>query len=412
MLARSQDAETRDRIAYEKARDIAQSADPRVRASLAARADAQPEVLYFLAGDESITVRRAIAANPATPVHADALLARDADDEVRGELARKIGRLLPNMGDEKTGRLRDLALSTMQSLAQDQVAQVRAILAEELKLRADAPREIVLRLANDLADMVAAPILEYSPLLSDADLVEIIAKGQLEERLSAIARRQNVSESVSDAIVATMDVSGVATLLANPSAQIREETLDAIVDSAAGIPNWHKPLVFRNELSLRAVRRIASFVAASLIDQLAQRHDLPDELRGELRQAVSRRVASEPAEEDAPEVRAQRLHAAGRLDDEAVVEALDRGDREFAIHALSLLSGMALDLVRRAVTTRSAKAIVSLSWRSGLTMRTAIKLQTKLAYLAAGSLLNARYGTDYPLSEDDMDSQLAILAGG
>ena len=406
MLARKETTATRT-ITYETARDIAQNDDPRVRAGLAARTDAQPEVLYFLAADADPAVRRAIAANPATPEQANALLAADADEEVRGELARKIGRLLPNQAPDKTDKLRDLAMKTLQSLAEDQVPQVRAILAEELKLRADAPRDVVLKLANDLAAIVAAPILEYSPLLSDADLVEIIAKGQLQDRLSAIARRQNVS----DAIVATLDVPGVATLLANPSAQIREETLDAIVDSAAGIPNWHKPLVFRHELSLRAVRRIASFVASSLIDQLAQRHDLPDDLRVELRQAVSRRVVSEPEEEDSADVRAQRLHAAGRLDDESIVEALDRGDREFAVHGLVLLTGLAVEAVRRAVTTRSAKAIVALAWKAGLSMRTAMKLQTKLAYLGAGALLNARYGTDYPMTPEDMESQIAVLAG-
>jgi uncharacterized protein (DUF2336 family) len=410
MLARKEPTAPRA-IAYEAARDIAQNDDPRVRAGLASRPDAQPEVLYFLAGDADPSVRRAIAANPATPEQANALLAADADEEVRSELVRKIGRLLPNQAPDKTDKLRDLAMKTLQSLAEDQVPQVRAILAEELKLRADAPREVVLKLANDLAAIVAAPILEYSPLLSDADLVEIIAKGQLQDRLSAIARRQNVSADVSDAIVATLDVPGVATLLANPSAQIREETLDAIVDSAAGIPNWHKPLVFRHELSLRAVRRIASFVASSLIDQLAQRHDLPDELRTELRQAVSRRVVSEPEEEDSADVRAQRLHAAGRLDDEAMVEALDRGDREFAVQGLVLLSSLDVESVRRAVSTRSAKAIVALAWKAGLSMRTAMKLQTKLAYLGAGALLNARYGTDYPLTPDDMESQLAVLAG-
>ncbi len=43
----------------------------------------RPELLYFLAQDAIPTVRAAVAANEATPVQADLLLARDGDDEVR-----------------------------------------------------------------------------------------------------------------------------------------------------------------------------------------------------------------------------------------------------------------------------------------------------------------------------------------
>ena len=38
--------------------------------------------------------------------------------------------------------------------------------------------------------LVSTPILEYSPLLSDADLIEIIAGGQVQQVLTAIARRR------------------------------------------------------------------------------------------------------------------------------------------------------------------------------------------------------------------------------
>ncbi|MFX5252870.1 DUF2336 domain-containing protein, partial [Acinetobacter baumannii] len=83
-----------------------------------------------------------------------------------------------------------------------------------------------------------------------------------------------LSYNVSDAVVATLDGPAVATLLANKSAQVREETLDTIIEHAASMENWHKPLVMRAELSLRAMRRIAGFVAASLIDELVDRHKL------------------------------------------------------------------------------------------------------------------------------------------
>jgi len=66
-------------LALDKAEDV--------RRDLASRADVEPEILYFLTEDPSAEVRRRIAANKATPVQADLLLARDTDQEVRGDLA-------------------------------------------------------------------------------------------------------------------------------------------------------------------------------------------------------------------------------------------------------------------------------------------------------------------------------------
>ena len=64
--------------------------------------------------------------------------------------------------------------------------RVRAILAEEIKYLNCIPKDIALHLARDVESIVATPILEYSPLLSDADLIEIIASGPVQEVLVAI----------------------------------------------------------------------------------------------------------------------------------------------------------------------------------------------------------------------------------
>src|SRR6185312_14087647 len=99
-------------------------------------------------------------------------------------------------------------------------------LAEEIKTLDCIPRFIAGTLARDVESMVAAPILEYSPLLSDVDLLEVVAAAKAEEVLAAVARRRPLSEPVADAIVMSLDIPAVAALLANPDAQIRRETLE------------------------------------------------------------------------------------------------------------------------------------------------------------------------------------------
>src|ERR1700733_8686079 len=76
---------------------ILETHDRAARELLAGRADAPPEVLYLLAAEGDEAARRAVAANPSTPAHANRLLADDKADDVRAELAHKIGRLLPDL---------------------------------------------------------------------------------------------------------------------------------------------------------------------------------------------------------------------------------------------------------------------------------------------------------------------------
>ncbi len=395
---------------YDETKELARHNDPEVRRQLARRTDVRPEILYFLAEDASPDVRREIASNDSTPVQADMLLARDEDDEVRCELARKIARLLPTLTEDARHRLRDMTLEILDVLAQDQLPKVRAILSEEVKSSRAVSRTVVKRLAHDVEEIVSVPVLQYSPLLNDQDLLEIIAGAAARGVLSAISRRPEVSESVSDAIVATMDAPAVAALLANPSAQIREETLDAVIDNAAEIESWHGPLVCRPDLSLRAIRRIAGFVALSLVNTLMERNNLDQETVAELNRAVRRRIDGGEADSTlSAEQRVTNLAEAGGLGDAAICDAIDRGDREFTKHALSVESRLALDVVDRILHSRSPRPVTAVAWRAGLSMRTAMQLQLRVAKVPPGEILNARNGVDFPMSEAEMLEQLDLF---
>jgi len=199
-----------DKLSYEEARAVLESQEAKLQHELAARADAEPEMLYYLAENGNAETRRAVAANPATPAAADAVLAEDGDPEVRAELARKIGRLLPDLLDSELDHVCKLTIETLRKLAADQLPRVRAILAEEIKALDCVPPDVVAKMARDADAIVSVPILEYSPLLSDSDLLEIIASARAQGALAAIARRRGLSELVSDAIVASLDIPAVA----------------------------------------------------------------------------------------------------------------------------------------------------------------------------------------------------------
>ena len=96
----------KETITYERAKALARSDDPSVRAALAERKDLSPELLYFLAEDVSAKVRRAVAVNIAAPRQTDLLLAHDVDADVRGGLAQKIATVAPNLSFEESNKVR------------------------------------------------------------------------------------------------------------------------------------------------------------------------------------------------------------------------------------------------------------------------------------------------------------------
>lgn len=408
------------KISYEDARGLAAAADADVRAELAARTDVQPEILYYLAEDACPEVRRRVARNTQAPPQANLLLAGDGDEGVRSDLAAKIVRLAPGLSANEQDRLRRLTYEALEILARDQIVKVREILADALKDVVDAPPEVIRRLARDAEIVVAAPVLQFSPVLSDEDLLEIIAAGPVPGALSAISKRSEVKARVADAIAATDDVDAIATLLANPSAQIREETLDRLMDRAADIEQWHKPLVERPHLSPKAAGKLARFVAASLLQGLAARQDLEPDAAVAVAAVVRKRLdeleatgpakadAKKAADETAALMRAHQLKTQGKLDESTIDTALAGADHAFVMASLAVLAGLGFATVRKTVHTQSAKGIVAVTWKAGLSVTLADQLQTKLLRLPPSRQLHARNGA-FPLTADEMEWQLEFL---
>ena len=248
-------------ISYSQAKKLAGDKNPDIRKELAERRDMKPEILYFLADDPDPKVRCEIAKNRATPRQADTVLANDKDDEVRSCLAEKIARLTPQLNSIEREDIRIMTVEILERLARDQFPKIRQILAETLKDVADAPPGVIRKLAEDDELIVSVPVLENSPVLTDDDLLQIIGSLPVSEKLGAISRRQFVSADISDAIVAANSKKAITELLKNDNAQIREETLDQLIDKSRENVMWQKPLVGRPKLSSSAAIRLAGFVA-------------------------------------------------------------------------------------------------------------------------------------------------------
>ncbi len=394
---------------YEESRDIADKGSTEKRRWLASQPGLQPEFLYYFATDKDVGVRKAVAGNPDTPLQADKILAEDEKEEVRKELAAKICRLLPELDPQGAEAVTQMVMEVVEILARDKAVQVRRVVASEIKRLDNLPPKLIDRLARDAEAVVAAPVLEYSPLLNDRQLIEIIKSGIEGGALRAIARRRNLKAEVSAALVDQDEPEVTRALLDNKSAEIAEPDMLAIGDMAETEPAVQGSMIERDDLTLSTIRRIAGFVSGAIFDRLAERYKkLGEDVLQEIRRDVQKRIMSGAADSqelpgEEARARAERLYGEGKLDEETVVDAIDEGERLFVIHALALLTGLPWEKVRDILSSKSAKSICSLAWKADFSAERALTLQTKVGKLQGKMVIRPTDGGGYALSEEDME---------
>ena len=116
-------------------------------------------------------------------------LARDRDERVRILLARKLAALVPTLSAPDQARLSQETWDTLTALVADETARVRAVIAEAIKELPDAPRDLILRLAQDTETSVCEPVIRLSPLLATEDLVALVTMAPAAGTVLAVARR-------------------------------------------------------------------------------------------------------------------------------------------------------------------------------------------------------------------------------
>ena len=117
---------------------------------------------------------------------------RTAPAGERSEATRALARawLISDLSEDD----RTAAEGALLMLLDDPSPLVRQAMAEVFARSAEAPAAIVQALSLDQPS-IALPVLEHSPLLIDADLVDIVATGN-NDMQCAIARRINLPASV------------------------------------------------------------------------------------------------------------------------------------------------------------------------------------------------------------------------
>ncbi|MEK9752285.1 MAG: DUF2336 domain-containing protein [Rhodospirillaceae bacterium] len=210
-----------------------------------------------------------MAKTPLTARDVERLLA-DPSAQSRAEAAVKIGVSFgPALGEAERG----IAEEIFRIMIKDAEVRVREALADTLKENPSIPHDVAVALASDV-DPVALPLIRSSEVLSDDDLIAIIAADS-ETKQIAVGQRPHVSERISKALVETERESVVGTLVANDGAEISRETFDKVIDSLGEAESVQEALVRRRRMPVAIAERLLTLVSASLREELIARHEMP-----------------------------------------------------------------------------------------------------------------------------------------
>jgi uncharacterized protein (DUF2336 family) len=244
---------------------------------------------------------------------------------------------------------------------------VRQAMAEVFARSVSAPAAIIEALAVDQAS-VALPVLEHSPLLIDADLVDLVATGNSEIQC-AIARRVNLPASVCAAIAEVGSPSSALELIENPYAELAPFSWDRIVERHGHLAAIRESMLALEDLP--AATRLA--LVAKLTDTLTQfvvaRQWLSADRAVRLAsEAMDRSTVNIAARSRGDEMRGlvRHLRATGQLTVGLILRALLSGNLELFDQSLVELSGLPPRRVSALVYDGGGASLNALLMRAGL----------------------------------------------
>jgi uncharacterized protein (DUF2336 family) len=302
---------------------------------------------------------------------------RTAPAGERAEATRALARawLISDLSEED----RAAAEGALLMLLDDASPLVRQAMAEVFARSSDAPAAIVQALSLDQAS-VALSVLEHSPLLIDADLVDIVATGNCEVQC-AVARRVNLPASVGAAIAEVGSASAALELIENAYAELAPFSWDRIVERHGHLAAIRESMLVLEDLPAATRAALVAKLSETLTQFVVARNwlsaDRAVRVAGEARERSTVYIAARSRGDDMSGL-VRHLRATGQLTSGLILRALLSGNLDLFDHSLAELSGLPLSRVFALLHDRGGASLHALLRRAGLPQSTFAAFQMAL----------------------------------
>jgi uncharacterized protein (DUF2336 family) len=219
---------------------------------------------------------------------------------------------------------------------------VRSALVTALKASTLLPRDSALRLARDVEE-VALPLISFSPVFTDEDLVEVLGLSSVEKQV-AVAGRPRLSERVTDVICDQGAEAAVAVVCANDNASIAEPALARALERFPESRPVTMAMARRKGLPLAISEKLIALVEGDLRRELVERYEIKPDTAQRLTSAARERITVDLVDqaESASDLRGfvAHLNQRKRLTPSLLLRALARGQMAFFEYAVAEMAGV------------------------------------------------------------------------
>lgn len=267
-------------------------------------------------------------------------LVKGATPDERAAAAHKLCRTIDEtpLTDEE----RERAAEILRIMAGDAAELVRRSLAVTLKKSPLLPRDVALKLARDV-ESVALPVLSFSPVFTDQDLVEIVRLGG-PVRQVAIAKRPRLSPKVADTLAESGVERAVVTACANDAVEFSESGLQKVVERFDTSERVLAAVAYRQSLPLAVTERLIHMVGDQVREHLVARHAVAPQAALQLAMESAERASVDLVDEAgrAADMKdfVAHLNESQRLTASLLLRGLVRGQMTFFEWGIAELAGV------------------------------------------------------------------------
>ncbi|MFZ4605478.1 MAG: pole-localized protein SpbR [Caulobacter sp.] len=267
-------------------------------------------------------------------------LLKGATADERAVAAHKLCRTIDR--GPLTEEEREAAADILRVMAADAAELVRRALAVTLKSSSVIPHDVALKLARDV-ESISLPMLNFSPVFTDDDLAEIVRLGGPVRQL-AIAKRPQLSEKVTGAIVEYGGEAAVETAVANDNAAFSERVLQKALDRFEKSEQVLAAVAYRNALPLAVTERLIGMVGDQVRDHLLNHHGVSAEMALTIATGATERATVDLVDQAGraadPKAFAAHLNKVQRLTASMLLRSLAHGHMTFFECAVAELAGV------------------------------------------------------------------------
>lgn len=310
-------------------------------------------------------------------------LIKEPSVSVRMDIAEKIGNGY-NSGLFTEGENK-LANEIFRLLLKDTQVKIRQLMAAHLKHNMQVPHDVVVALANDVSE-VAVPILQYSQVLTEEDLMLIVRSTREHPKLKAVAQRESISRELSHALVEKRDADLTKTLLANSGASLAETSLELVLDEFERDNNVLEELVLRGGLPYTFAEKLFAIVSEDMKKELSRKYGLrqkvaEDAATGARETAMLQFISPWMSQHDINQL-VEEMHRNKRLTDSVIIRSLCIGDLRFFETAIAKRVGIPPSNARILIMDPGPLGFKSLYVSCGLpdSFYEALQVMVRLAY--------------------------------